>query len=395
MPYKILYIANVRHRITEDVNRGMLLKLNWLVGHTDYEYYWAMTGKQEKQMAQSELLRPEVSIVRLDVEEYPTIGQASRVEKLVRSWKWRREYKSDLAKVYRKYAPDIVVTTLKHKNDILYATIGKGINVVEMLTDEDQLFLAEENIGTFSNRLMAYLWRVYRMSSIYRRLKKIQVIVVPSDGLVNKWKGNLSCVLHIPTPLSDIPDSISDGEAKQVMAVGTFDDERNFEQLLWGWRRLVAVYPEWKLRVYGSGDPSSFVELLKKLKMSRCVKYSPIPANLDMAYRQASIYVQDVRFDPQGYGLMEAMSYGLPCIASDAPYAPRDIISDGVNGFLSPEGHSMDFSIKLGLIMRKASLRKKMGEEAHSTSKEYHLDKIMPRWKQLFDDVILSMKKKK
>lgn len=392
---KILYIANVRYKATEDINRMILLRLNWLVKHTDYDCYWLMTEKQERQVVQSELLMPEVHIIRLNVGNYQTVGQMTRVEQLMRSWKWCREYRSELAKALDKFKPDIVIATLKHQDDILSVPNRERGDIVEVLTDDEQIFCSEENVGTFFGRLMTYLWRVYRMSVIFSRLKKMKMLVVPSEGLVKRWKRDSSCIIHIPQPLVDMPDALSDGDSKQVISIGAFDGQGDFENLLKGWSHLSMLYPEWRLRIYGSGDASPYIDLVKKLKLSKCVCCSPIPKNLGMAYRQASIYIQDVGVDIQGHRLVEAMSYGLPCIAFNVPYAPRDIISDGENGFLSPAGHKLDFTTKLGLIIRKAELRKKMREEACKTSVKYYMDNIMRQWTNIFDDMIFSKEKEK
>ena len=43
-------------------------------------------------------------------------------------------------------------------------------------------------------------------------------------------------------------------------------------------------------------------------------------------------------FEGFGMAILEAMSYGIPCISSDCPYGPRDLIKPGINGELySPE----------------------------------------------------------
>lgn len=394
---KILYIANVRYKATEDINRIMLLKLNWLVEHTDYDCYWLMTDKQERQVVQSKLLMPEVHIIRINVRNNQTVEQMTRVEQLVRSWKWGREYRAKLVKALDKFKPDIVITTLKHQDDILSVPNRERDGIVEVLTDDEQIFCSEEKIRTSFGHLMEYIWRKFRMSIITSKLKRMRMLVVPTVELVDKWKMDSSGIVHIPQPLADIPDTLPDSAARQVISIGTFDShsQGNFERLLEGWKHLSMLYPEWKLRIYGNGDASPYIDLVKKLKLSKSVCCSPIPQNLDIVYRQASIYMQNVGIDIQGHRLVEAMSYGLPCIAFDVPYAPKEIISDGVNGFLSPIGHNLDFITKLGLIIRKVELRKKMSEEACKTSAKYHIDNIMRQWTNIFDNMISSKEKKR
>lgn len=41
-------------------------------------------------------------------------------------------------------------------------------------------------------------------------------------------------------------------------------------------------------------------------------------------------------FEGFGMAILEAMSYGIPCISSDCPYGPRDLIKPGINGELYP-----------------------------------------------------------
>ena len=82
---------------------------------------------------------------------------------------------------------------------------------------------------------------------------------------------------------------------------------------------------------------------------------------------------------------MEAMAYGLPCIAFNVPFGPDELIQDEKNGFLVSPGHTTDFTSKLGLLMHDEELRLKMRQQAHISVRPYLLEVIMPRWVELFD----------
>jgi glycosyltransferase involved in cell wall biosynthesis len=56
---------------------------------------------------------------------------------------------------------------------------------------------------------------------------------------------------------------------------------------------------------------------------------------ITQAYREADMFVYPVHTDTFGYVLLEAYSYGVPCVANDQ-FAIPEIIEEGVTGLLNP-----------------------------------------------------------
>ena len=79
------------------------------------------------------------------------------------------------------------------------------------------------------------------------------------------------------------------------------------------------------------------------------------------------------------------MSCGLPVVAFDCPYGPKDIITDGLDGFLIEHRSIVDFVDKVCLLIEDEEKRVKMGQAGVKTSSRYDAHKIMPLWKDLFE----------
>lgn len=89
---------------------------------------------------------------------------------------------------------------------------------------------------------------------------------------------------------------------------------------------------------------------------------------------------------------MEAMAYGIPCVAYDVPYGPKDLIDDESNGFLIKPNQLVDFASKLGLLIRKGELRESMGRQAHEDVRRYEVGNVMTEWIKLYDSIAFRKK---
>ncbi|HEV2815032.1 MAG TPA: glycosyltransferase family 4 protein [Solirubrobacteraceae bacterium] len=58
-------------------------------------------------------------------------------------------------------------------------------------------------------------------------------------------------------------------------------------------------------------------------------------ARLDALFAEATAFVMPSRYEPFGIVFLEAMAWGLPCVAADACAMP-EIVEDGVTGFVVP-----------------------------------------------------------
>ena len=84
--------------------------------------------------------------------------------------------------------------------------------------------------------------------------------------------------------------------------------------------------------------------------------------------------------------LIEAMSVGLPPVAMDCPRGPRQIIEDGSNGLLVPDGDEPAFAAALLSLVEDGELRRRLGRQALEDARAYELDEVGDQWERLFAD---------
>jgi glycosyltransferase involved in cell wall biosynthesis len=82
--------------------------------------------------------------------------------------------------------------------------------------------------------------------------------------------------------------------------------------------------------------------------------------------------------------LLEAMSVGLPMVAYDCPRGPAEVVRDGINGRLVPDGDAAAFTAALADLMDSVELRKQMGAAALADAAAYSMSHIVTRWEAAF-----------
>ncbi|UCF06052.1 MAG: glycosyltransferase family 1 protein [bacterium] len=101
---------------------------------------------------------------------------------------------------------------------------------------------------------------------------------------------------------------------------------------------------------------------------------------LGTEYASADLFVFPSKTDTFGNVVLEAMASGLPVIVTDR-MAPRELIEDGVNGFIVKDRSEM--KERIGLLMRDGGLRKRMGKASRRLAEQRTWDSVFDK---LFED---------
>jgi glycosyltransferase involved in cell wall biosynthesis len=139
---------------------------------------------------------------------------------------------------------------------------------------------------------------------------------------------------------------------------------KNLKTLLLALKLLVSKgVKNFKLILVGDnlGSLSPLVNSLRKAGIE-VILYGRMPRKkLLKLYRQVDIFVSPNIYEEVGYVTLEAVGAGLPIIASDIPPF-RDLVKNGVNGYLVPALDYESYAKKLIELIEDSQLRKKMSE---------------------------------
>ena len=172
-----------------------------------------------------------------------------------------------------------------------------------------------------------------------------------------------------------------------ILAMGRLEVEKGFDRLLNIWAQIEPKVPDWILKIVGSGG---YYDALKSqaedLNLNRVFFYPHTSSPIEY-YKDASIFVLTSRYEGLGLVLIEALNYSLPIVSYDCENGPREVIEDGLNGYLIPDGDETLFVDKLLLLIQDESLRNRIGHNAMVSTSNFSLKVVGQRWIELLDSI--------
>ena len=151
------------------------------------------------------------------------------------------------------------------------------------------------------------------------------------------------------------------------------------------WHLLASRFPDWKLDIIGDGEERPLLEQrIRSYGLERQVTLTRPTQEIGKVYMEASILASSSRYEGLPMVLLEAQAFGLPIVAFQCKCGPKDIVSDGINGYLVPEGDIAGMTQRLETLMKNETLRKRMGLKAKESASRFNEETIMRKWMNTF-----------
>lgn len=222
-------------------------------------------------------------------------------------------------------------------------------------------------------------------------LRKSKLVVVSERdiGLLKKLGLKNGKVKIIPHGFDAIPQINCNRDENLILCVGRFDWNKGQDKLLFIMKKIVEKSPEKKLVIAGKITKMSFykkiLDLRKKLKLEKNVKIIPdVPwKKLIKLYNRAYVFVFPSSIDSYGLVNLEAMSVGLPVIATNVG-GISSIVKNGKTGFLVDVEDHDKFAELILKVMKDKKIRNFLSKNAVSYVKKYSWKKYAEKLMKIY-----------
>ncbi|WP_023588747.1 glycosyltransferase family 4 protein [Streptomyces thermolilacinus] len=223
-------------------------------------------------------------------------------------------------------------------------------------------------------------------------LEALDAFVTVSEGDAAVWRERMDLpvtrVLCIPNSVPEPMVAPSDQSGTTVVAAGRLSPEKRYDVLIRAFAKVVAVRPEWTLRICGWGtERDKLRRHIETLGLHNHVFLMGPRSPIEPEWVKGAIAASTSRHESFGMTLVESMRCGVPMVSTDCDYGPREIIKDGEDGLLVPVGDVDAVAAALLRLIEDEGLRRRMGEAALRNARRFDPSVVAERYDALFTEL--------
>ena len=176
----------------------------------------------------------------------------------------------------------------------------------------------------------------------------------------------------------------------EIIYVGRIVDAKGIDVLINAFMGVLEKKPEIKLRLLGDGEARiGYEEKVRSMGIEESVIFEGFQLEKEKYLKNADIFVYPSRCEEAfGISIVEAMAYGLLCIASNVGGIP-EVIKDRKNGFLFQSEDSLDLESKLlvAITAIEKGQDKEMALEAKKTAHFFTIDQTVKQLNDMYQSL--------
>lgn len=275
----------------------------------------------------------------------------------------------------------------KEKYDFIITTGSNLDLLLPLLRKKTTIFKEIHYSGTelFNNKKNLFS----KISNIYYKISYSmynQIILLTEEDKQFWDKLKVENTIIIPNMLESNDNKISECNNKIAISVGRLAEQKRFDLLVDVWSKVNKINREWKLYIYGEGPERKNLESqIKKLNLQDFVFLKGASLELNEKYLEASLFILTSRMEGMPMVLLESMIKGVPVVSFDCPCGPKDIITNGKDGYIVEFGNINIMAEKILDLINDEKKRKEFGKEAKRNMGRFSKEKIIKKWKELFE----------
>lgn len=196
-------------------------------------------------------------------------------------------------------------------------------------------------------------------------------------------------ILKISNPTYKYDCEANNQDSHIIVSCGTLDNIKRFDHAIKAAQIVLSVHPDWQWYIYGDGNQREALQkLIDSNNLQTSVFLKGYEKDKSIIYGDKAFLVLTSKFEGFGMVLIEAMQFGLPIISYDVCYGPKEIIENGINGYLVDDGNITQLAETVEKMILDENKRAQMADKAFKSLDKYSIDSVTDQWVKLFDSLI-------
>lgn len=280
-------------------------------------------------------------------------------------------YIKQLRSFIKEASPDVVLSFLPESNiRVLVASMGLGIKKVVSIRNNPK-----QEYSNFFYRILAKSLYGFADAIVFQTQEQREFF--PKN--IQKKSVIIMNQVNEKFFKTDIVE-----ERKNIVAVGRLYEQKNYKLLIEAFSKISNQITD-NLIIYGDGPlREELLEIIREKNLTERIILAGRTSDVIGAIKNAKVYVLSSDYEGMPNALLEAMALGLPCISTDCPCGgPREIISDGENGFLVPVNNADSLAEKMLELVKNEELQKEFSKKARESAERFKPEKIFLEWEKV------------
>jgi glycosyltransferase involved in cell wall biosynthesis len=298
-----------------------------------------------------------------------------------------------LVRIIRAWRPDVLHSHLVHANLLARAIrpltrVPALVSTIHSINDGGRIRMAAYRL---TSRVVDRVTVISRLAgehylaigAVPQRLLEI----VPNAVDTERFR-------HLPSARVAIRRELRVEDAFVWLAVGRFEEAKDYPTMIAAFARLAADCPHSRLLLVGKGSLKERVEqLVQEAGLRERVHFLGVRRDVPEIMSAADGYLLSSAWEGMPVVLLEAASVGLPIVATRVG-GVAEVVDDGTTGFLVPPADPASLA---GAMKRVETLvpeaRAAMSTRARAlVEQQYGTVRIMETWDRLYSELVPAPK---
>ena len=183
------------------------------------------------------------------------------------------------------------------------------------------------------------------------------------------------------------PSMTDDYDPHRFVLVARIHKKKRVDEAIEAFRLVADADPDARLAVFGFGYGDALereiTALVERHGLDERVSFAGFASDIGAIYRGACASIQTSQSEGFGMALVESLAHGVPVVAYDVAYGARDVIRDGVDGFVVPWGDRDALAERMLLLSRDGELRRRMAAAAPDGAARFSRERYAADWSRL------------